>query len=299
MQFSIVAITYNQPSHIESVCKSLLLMDFDRSQFEVIIIDDGSNPPVSSLISLPQSINLKTIYIPRDSVSGRAKARNLGAATASGEYIVFIDGDCLVGVDFLAKYKEYLANNSTSNVVLGSFYSLDGQFLPDRLTIDYLQSLEKKDLYHSSDFRFYLEKLNNASIWDIHASWLLFISRNFCIRRSLFIQLKGFDERFVGWGSEDTEFAYRLVKHSQKFDLIQNKVFHVPESLNVESDQKKYISWVKNIGLFYSIHKDPVILLLMTQERLIFDAFIGGRGWDNELQIKTFQALKKRIELFK
>lgn len=296
MQFSIIAISYNQPKHIEAFCESLLLMEFDPAEYEVILVDDGSSPPISKVITVPQNINIQFIYLPRDDHSCRARARNTGASVAKGEYLVFIDGDCLVSVNFLTNYRQYFLNNNNNGVVLGSFYCIDFYKKPEFLTSDYMISLEKEDPYHRDDFRFYLEKINNAKICNIHASWLLLISRNFAIKSEFFKNLGGFDERFIGWGSEDTEFAYRINNAGYRFDLIPNKVFHLSEVGGDFKKENKYKSWIENIGLFYSIHKDPVILLLMTQEKLIFDSFVLGQRWDHQFQIKSFQALKNRID---
>lgn len=297
MFFSIIAISYNQPKHVEALCESLSIMDFDIDEYEVILVDDGSSSPISDVINIPQKIHVRSIYLPRDNHSSRAKARNAGAAVAKGKYLVFIDGDCLVGVNFLKNYKQYFDNNNNVNLVLGSFYCIDFYKKPEVLTADYLMALELADPYHRDDFRFYLEKINNSNVGDIHAAWLLLISRNFVIKSSLFFDLAGFDERFLGWGSEDTEFAYRICKAGFRFELLPNKVFHLSESVESIGKENKYKSWVENIGLFYSIHKDPRILLLMTQEKLIFDSLVLARGWDHQFQIKSFQALKHRMAI--
>lgn len=299
MLFSIVAISYNQPWHVEALCASLVLMDFDIDKYEIILVDDGSISPISTVINLPQNINFRFIYLPRDSSSCRAKARNAGAALARGEYLVFIDGDCLVGGNFLKNYEDYFVDNTNVDVVLGSFYCIDYNKKPDSLTFDYLKSLESGDPYHKDDSRFYLEKISNAKVRNMHAPWLLLISRNFVIKNKLFRDLSGFDERFIGWGSEDTEFAYRICKAGIGFELLPNKVYHISENTEYRSFENKYRNWIENIGLFYSIHKDPVILLLMTQERLIFDSFVLGKAWDHQFQLKSFLALKQKIEILK
>lgn len=298
IKYSIIVISYNQHRLTRRVIESLALLNYEKEQYEVILVDDGSSPPFTD----PEDQTLKNtryFYIPRSESSSRAKARNHGAQHAVGDFIIFLDGDCIVNADFIGKYEHYLSVNNY-NLVLGtSSYLMDYQ-LPSELDQIYLRELDNSHPNSESDFRFHLKKLNNCSILsNIHASWLLFISRNFCIRRSLFTELGGFDERFLGWGSEDIEFAYRLVKRNESFDLISNQVFHVSAANEPRLDPSKYVSWIKNIGLFYSIHQDPCILLLMTQDDLIFDHFCLGQKWDNDLQISTFQSLKSRLSVIK
>jgi glycosyltransferase involved in cell wall biosynthesis len=296
MKFTLVAINLNQHKYCQLFLDSIKHINYDQNDFEVIIVDDGSTPPIAEKISEAPP-NVRFTYSPRTQNSSRAKARNLGASLALGEFLVFVDGDCIIGQNCLLQYEDYFKGNPAKNVVIGSYCHLSESEVPLRISKDFLVDLDNLDPYNRHDNRFKLLKINNAKLSEINPSWLLFVSRNFCIRKSLFDNIQGFDESFLGWGSEDTEFAYRLIKNNHHFDLIPNKVFHVSESELHGINKEKYSSWMQNIGIFYSIHKDPKILLLLLQEKLIHDCFYLGNRWDVDLQIHTFQTIKSRMSI--
>lgn len=296
MKFSIVAINFNQHKYCRLFLESAAQLDYDPNAYEVILVDDGSSPPLADIAgSIPP--NVRFLYAPRTPISSRARARNLGAKAAKGEYIIFVDGDCLVEQSFLLKYEAHLTERPDRKVVAGSYCHLVDSEVPSTISKLFLSELDKLDPYNRHDNRFRILKLNNANLSEINPSWLLFVSRNFCILRNLFETLNGFNEKFLGWGSEDTELAYRLARNGQLFDLISNKVFHISTSDTHGIDREKYVSWLRNIGLFYSIHNDPKILLLLLQEKLIHDCFSLGFKWNVDQQISTFQTIKSRMSI--
>ena len=70
---------------------SLETQTFDR--FEVIVVDDGSTD--GSIEALKQFAEFVTIVRLSSNV-GVSEARSRGASLASGEYVIFLDGDDLL-----------------------------------------------------------------------------------------------------------------------------------------------------------------------------------------------------------
>lgn len=296
--FSIVCINYNQPIQLNILIGSVIQIQFDRKNFELIIVDDGSSPPLPITIKIPESITFKHIYLDRNDKSCRSRARNLGAAQATGKYLVFLDGDCLVKPDFLERYKNYFAIQRNRKVVIGSLAHIKP------LEYKLIQNLESYDklleLVNSNDLRFDITKKTNSKFCDMNANWVLFLSGNFSIELEYFNFLNGFDERFKGWGSEDTELAYRITKHGEKFDLLNNPAFHLiliePMKSPRLNMKHRYLEWIRNIQTFYEIHKDPKILLLTLQEQIIFDCFCMGYGWNDVEYEKAFLKIHSRTK---
>jgi glycosyltransferase involved in cell wall biosynthesis len=85
-QLSVVVVTYNRPRDLKRTVDSLL--DQSAKPLEVIVIDDGSNPPLNIEF---RSKNIKRIRF--DKEVGLSNARNYGISIAKGEYIAFIDDD--------------------------------------------------------------------------------------------------------------------------------------------------------------------------------------------------------------
>ena len=154
---------------------------------DVVVADDGSAvaPVVPDGVRLVRQADLGF---------RAAAARNLGAAAATGEVLVFLDADTTPEPGFVeailrrvAACPDVLAVGRRRHADLSG----DGRELPEPswLTEAYAASA---DLLHADgrSFRFV-------------------ISAVLALRRELFDDLGGFDERYVGYGGEDWDLAYR------------------------------------------------------------------------------------------
>jgi glycosyltransferase involved in cell wall biosynthesis len=95
---SIIIPMFNSGAYIERTLKSVLSQTF--SNYEVLVIDDGSNDGSYSLVQsyIKTENRVKIIRQPRLGVSS---ARNKGLEMSNGEYIVFVDADDYIKNDFL------------------------------------------------------------------------------------------------------------------------------------------------------------------------------------------------------
>ena len=86
---SIIIPTHNRPEFVDRAVGSAL--DQSVSDIEVIVVDDGSDPPCAIKSTDPR-VRLHR----RDSAGGPCAARNDGLALASGDYVTFLDDDDLL-----------------------------------------------------------------------------------------------------------------------------------------------------------------------------------------------------------
>ena len=94
--FTIIIPVYNLESYIEKCLSSIRCQTF--KDFEVIIIDDGSTDGSAIISKRLVSADNRFSYFYQENC-GQGLARNVGLDKASGEYILFIDGD-----DWVDKY---------------------------------------------------------------------------------------------------------------------------------------------------------------------------------------------------
>ena len=108
ISISVIVTTYERPKALNAVLKSLSLQIILPT--EIIIADDGSQQKTRSLIKSWQSkIACPLIHIWQEDKGFRAaRIRNLGALSAKGNYLIFLDGDCIVFPDFISQHM-YLA----------------------------------------------------------------------------------------------------------------------------------------------------------------------------------------------
>ena len=96
---SVVIPAYNPPMMLfESCINSIINQSYQ--EIEVIVIDDGSNKESSSNLDRICKIDSR-IKLYHQSNKGEGAARNAGIEKASGEYIIFVDADDCLGIDFL------------------------------------------------------------------------------------------------------------------------------------------------------------------------------------------------------
>lgn len=87
-KFSIVVPTYNRSHCIQKCINSIY--DQKISDFEVVVVDDGSTDDTEAVVKNAGYLNLRYI---KKSNGGASSARNLGMDCAEGEYIIFLDSD--------------------------------------------------------------------------------------------------------------------------------------------------------------------------------------------------------------
>jgi hypothetical protein len=101
-------------------------------------------------------------------------------------------------------------------------------FLENNAVID-----PRVKVWERCDFR--LERLS--------APWVLCWGSNLSVPRQALLEVKGFDEAFVGWGSEDTDLAYRLYEHGLSFQVNQAAIaLHLPHETSSRSKETNYLN---------------------------------------------------------
>ncbi len=93
---SIIIPAYKAMDHLPACLDSLARQSWPAADFEVIVVDNGGNPGLESLIE-----TYANVFLVDESQPSSYAARNRGLAEARGEFIVFTDADCIAHEDFL------------------------------------------------------------------------------------------------------------------------------------------------------------------------------------------------------
>lgn len=217
---SVVIATYNYPLALKACLKSLLAQT--DQHFEILIADDGSAEDSVRLVErfiAEHDLSIRHVY--QEDIGFRAgMIRNKAVAQSVGEYVVFLDGDCVVLPSFISRHRA-LAE--------------PGYFVPgNRILINQRCTenlLARETDIHNKDFVFF------AKLWlkrDINRILPLFYLRNSWWRyfwrmqwenamtcnlgvwRKDLISVNGFDETYAGWGHEDSDLVIRLLHSGVK-----------------------------------------------------------------------------------
>jgi glycosyltransferase involved in cell wall biosynthesis len=103
--------TYNRPDHVQGVLEALAMQTFPRTQFEVILVDDGGTLPLDDVVL--QFRDRVNITLLKQCNGGCSAARQRGTEIAVGNYLAFTDDDCRPAADWLERFAEILSKQSS------------------------------------------------------------------------------------------------------------------------------------------------------------------------------------------
>jgi glycosyltransferase involved in cell wall biosynthesis len=216
MSIAIIITTYQRPLALDRVLESLAAQT--RPPDEVVIADDGSGTETADLIKFWQAkLPCPLRHVWQENQGFRAaQARNRAVAASGSDYLVFLDGDCLVFPDFVA---QHLAQAESGYMVMGSRI-LCSEELTRRIEQQQEQPLHwnasawLQALRHGEINRLLpLLKLPGQGWRKLRSQrWKGIRTFNLAVWHSDFVRVNGFDEAFQGWGHEDADLAVRLLR---------------------------------------------------------------------------------------
>lgn len=221
---SVVIPHYQAREELARTLAGLAVQSVPRELVEVIVVDDGSDPPLALTdlgaggvagASEPDlgGLDVRVLHQPRDGF-GAARARNLGASVATGEVLVFLDADMLPHRQLLAAHLRWHAVCPVA-VTLGMREHVDVDDLTPTaiaaaLAADDLDVLlAERDRQAPTWIADHLARTDGLR--TAHDDLFRVVtSGNLGVSRALFEAVGGFDATFDRWGGEDTELGARL-----------------------------------------------------------------------------------------
>ena len=232
MQISLVFTTYNWEAALEACLRSAMAQTYPPD--EIIVADDGSGPPTLQVIDrLRAGSPVRLVHVwQEDQGFRKAAVLNKAVARSRGEYLLLLDGDMVLERHFVEDHRSAARDGyfvHGGRVLLGPDATAG---LLGREPPDLRERSEPTAVYHPATIamgsrqgrpiRFLSPGIRNRKN-AIRSGWLSRVaSRRAATARSAsggllgiwradLLRVNGFDERFVGWGWEDTEFVVRLL----------------------------------------------------------------------------------------
>lgn len=203
-RISVVISTFNRLPLLQELLDALGRQTIGASNFEVIIVDDGSKEPAAPALERRRDAFKLTVITQQN--AGAAAARHAGIMKATGELIVITDDDMLVPPDFLAEHQK--VHDAGHTVVLGHIAAAD--------------DLGRKPLFE----RFHADQLARfvARYRDNPTAvrGVMVCTGNVSFRRADYLQVGGFDRSLDR--SEDRELGVRLQKAGAKLYFAEKAV---------------------------------------------------------------------------
>ena len=205
---TVVVPYYQAPEALALTLAALEGQTYPRDLFEVVVVDDGSDPPLPPVSDSP--LTVRVVHQP-DLGFGLARARNTGARVADGEVLVFLDCDMMPEADWLAAHARW--HHAASDVVSIGFRAhvseaeLDPAAVRSR-TGSLADLFEGRPAERPEWIEFHMVRTADLTAWS-EDLFRVVTGGNFGISRRFYEQVGGFDETFTQWGAEDIEFGFR------------------------------------------------------------------------------------------
>ena len=223
MTVSLIISTYNRPDALAKVLAGVSQQT--RAPREILVADDGSAEPTRSLIGDwkdQSSVPLSHIWQPHEGFR-KTIILNKAIRAAQGDYIIFLDGDCVPHARFIADHdslaekgfwvqgrrcfvkSDYVGNFEPATTFIWQWLLLgrmSGAFKAIRLPSPIVRrGTEQRGLIGC-----------NMAIW-----------------REDLVAINGFDETYIGWGGEDSDIGSRLyhLGRPRKFVYGHAIVYHL------------------------------------------------------------------------
>lgn len=116
---SIIVSIYNVEDYLEQCLDSIVAQSF--SDIEIILVDDGGTDGSYDICSRYAALDERIILLHQDN-SGVSDARNRGLGAASGDWIMFVDGDDWLTTDAVEILYGFAAQADGYDIAIGSYF---------------------------------------------------------------------------------------------------------------------------------------------------------------------------------
>lgn len=189
---SVIVPTHERPLALERCLEALAAQDLGAGSFEVIVVDDSAAASVAIDARHTARLTLRVIH---SGGRGAADARNLGAASAAADLLLFLDDDIVAQPDLVRRHLERHEREPGEEVVVVGAY-------PPGSASDSLAAagaaLWWDDLFHA------MERA-------IAPTYVFALSGNMSVSGAAFARSGGFDRRFGRYRREDWEWGLRVL----------------------------------------------------------------------------------------
>lgn len=239
------------------------LSEQSNKDFEVVVVEDGSERSTSDGVVGEYADRLNVKYFVKPN-SGPGLTRNYGSERSSGEYLIYMDSDCVVPPQYIQVLHDYLAVNRVDT--FGGPDASSDDFSDYQKAVSYSMT----SFFTTGGIRGGKKKLDK------------FFPRSFNMgyRRDVYDRLGGFSEILLG---EDLELSYRLAKNGCSSALIPDAyVYHKRRATSKSFYRQVFRFGVARInlslrypGTLKPVHLLPSLFTAYTAISIILTLFIS------------------------
>lgn len=228
MQLSIIVPVFDRPSEVKDLLESLAGQT--DTEFEVLIVEDGSAVRCEREVKAFEE-RLDISYIYKEN-SGPGPSRNMGSERSSGDYLIFLDSDCVLPPGYIETVKRELSADYAD--AFGGPDSARADFTPIQRAINYSMT----SFFTTGGIRGGNEKMEK-----FHPR-----SFNMGYSRRVFERTGGFSAMRFG---EDIDMSIRIINQGFRTRLIKEAYVYHRRRTNLRRFFKQvYNSGIARINLY-------------------------------------------------
>ncbi len=231
-RISVVVPAYNEERTITKCVQSLLSLDY--SNYEIIIVDDGSTDSTYRLASQAKASNLLVLH---QENRGKSQALNFGIRYSTGEIIITVDADTTLDRQALARIADRFAANRQVGAVAGNV-----KVNPERKIINGLQSAE------------YATGINLVRKSQSVFGCVMIVPGPIAAVRKEAIQKAG--SFSTDTFAEDFDLTLNILKSGYKIQYEEASIAYTDAPKNVEDVIKQRRRWYRGMMQVLDKHKD-------------------------------------------
>ena len=254
MKYSVILPTFGRPDEVTNFLESITTQNF--KDFEVVIVDGSLDDILHPVIDIYKS-KLDLHYFHEKGL-GASESRNLGCEKAHGEYLVFIDSDCIVPEDYFVKIDTFLKNNPDVDA-FGGPDAADKSFSPFQKAVNYAMT----SMLTTGGIR---GKKKHVGKFQLRGF-------NMGIHRDAFFKVGGYSGMQV---AEDIDLSMRLIKAGYKTALISEAFVYHRRKASVKIFWKQLYFHGKGRIDLHLKHGDALKLVHMLPSLLVLDVLIAA-----------------------
>lgn len=291
MLLSIIIPVYNIENYIGACILSVANQDLETSEYEIIIVDDGSTDKSPAVIK-ELSHKYENIIIHTQSNVGLGGARKSGLNLAKGEYIYFLDGDDYLAYNTLGQAIKEIKSNRLD--ILGF------KFLKTK-KLDLIESIKHNALNVKDTITDGIEFIASNKNYRVEVWWYI-INKDFLLNTKLTFE----DKRFVN----DSYFTPSLFIKAKRVGFLNVDIYRYvqrPGSITSNKNLRHYEKHINDLEFaIYQMHNiiseikemqpssSAIHIIKIKQESYVLFAFI--RFLKSDLK---YAYLKKTLNGFK
>jgi len=235
--FSVIIPSYNRADMVERCLDALAAQTYPTEQFEVIVVDDGSTDGTAErLRSKTYPFRFELV---EQANGGASKARNAGAAKASGKYLAFTEDDAVPDANWLERAAWHFSQSA-------------------------LEMIEGRTLLEG----------NRQDVRRLDVKGMpSFIPCNLFVNRGAFLDVGGYDPAFYDgerhlYFREDADFGFRMLERKKRIGIAPDVIVTHPSQFFSWRDAMRHARRYVFDPLLYKKH--PVYYRRMIEVKNIF-----------------------------